>query len=332
MTTSKDYSLALSIAPDRIGYAAIDNNFKVIHRDRKRVVGVSKFTPGETAEETRLKRTSRRNTARRRRRIGYLNDFFAPHLAEVDPDFLHRLKYSFINNEGLFSEPKLTAQYLQKYPTIYHLRQALMTEKRQFDLCLVYLAIHHLVKYRGHFLSDLPMASFAQDDALDLDVSLQTINSLLAADSATAMIELNADTKTGTQLKTLLLDKQVKKGQLKKAAVELLINSGEKGKLLKLEKQAATAVVNAITGDDFSIDQLYRPETPTGIKLNFGSETFDQDVLELGDLLTSERQAILQVLERMYSRLTLERLFRTAKAFRRPRSKPTIAMISSCTY
>lgn len=153
MTTSKDYSLALSIAPDRIGYAAIDNNFKVIHRDRKRVVGVSKFTPGETAEETRLKRTSRRNTARRRRRrrIGYLNDFFAPHLAEVDPDFLHRLKYSFINNEGLFSEPKLTAQYLQKYPTIYHLRQALMTEKRQFDLCLVYLAIHHLVKYRGAF-------------------------------------------------------------------------------------------------------------------------------------------------------------------------------------
>ncbi|KGL66741.1 hypothetical protein LX03_06645 [Limosilactobacillus mucosae] len=117
---------------------------------------------------------------------------------------------------------------MQKYPTIYHLRQALMTEKRQFDLRLVYLAIHHLVKYRGHFLSDLPMASFAQDDALDLDVSLQTINSLLAADSATAMIELNADTKTGTQLKTLLLDKQVKKGQLKKAAVELLINSSEK--------------------------------------------------------------------------------------------------------
>lgn len=314
MTTSKDYSLALSIAPDRIGYAAIDNNFKVIHRDRKRVVGVSKFTPGETAEETRLKRTSRRNTARRRRRIGYLNDFFAPHLAKIDPDFLHRLKYSFINNEGLFSEPKLTAQYLQKYPTIYHLRQTLMTEKRQFDLRLVYLAIHHLVKYRGHFLSDLPMASFAEDDALDLDVSLQTINSLLAADPATAMVELNADTKTGTQLKTLLLDKQVKKGQLKKAAVELLINSGEKGKLLKLEKQTATAVVNAITGDDFSIDQLYRPETPIGIKLNFGSETFDQDVLELGDLLTSERQAILQVLERMYSRLVLERLVPDGKS------------------
>lgn len=126
------------------------------------------------------------------------------------------MKYSFINNEGLFSEPKLTAQYLQKYPTIYHLRQALMTEKRQFDLRLVYLAIHHLVKYRGHFLSDLPMASFAEDDALDLDVSLQTINSLLAADPATAMVELNADTKTGTQLKTLLLDKQVKRGSLKK--------------------------------------------------------------------------------------------------------------------
>ena len=312
--TNKDYSLALSMAPDRIGYAAIDNNFKVIHRNHKRVVGVSKFTPGETAEETRLKRTSRRNTARRRRRISYLNDFFAPHLAEADPDFLHRLKHSFTNNESLFGDAELTAKYFQKFPTIYHLRQALMTEKRQFDLRLVYLAIHHLVKYRGHFLSDLPMASFAEDDALELDVSLQTINSLLAADPATAMIELNADAETGTQLKTLLLDQQVKKGQLKKAAVELLINSNEKGKLLKLEKQTATAVVNAITGNDFSIDQLYRPETPTGIKLNFGSETFDQDVLELGDLLTSERQAILQILERLYSRLSLERLVPDGKS------------------
>ena len=312
--TNKDYSLALSIASDRIGYAAIDNNFKVIHRNHKRVVGVSKFTPGETAEETRLKRTSRRNTARRRRRISYLNDFFAPYLAKVDPNFLHRLKYSFTNNESLFGDAELTAKYFQKYPTIYHLRQALMTEKRQFDLRLVYLAIHHLVKYRGHFLSDLPMASFAEDDALELDVSLQTINSLLAADPATAMIELNADAETGTQLKTLLLDQQVKKGQLKKAAVELLINSNEKGKLLKLEKQTATAVVNAITGNDFSIDQLYRPETPTGIKLNFGSETFDQDVLELGDLLTSERQAILQILERLYSRLSLERLVPDGKS------------------
>lgn len=34
----------------------------------------------------------------------------------------------------------------------YHLRHALMTENHPFDVRLVYLAIHHILKHRGHFL------------------------------------------------------------------------------------------------------------------------------------------------------------------------------------
>jgi len=57
--------------------------------------------------------------------------------------------------------PDLTdKQYHLDYPTIYHLRHALMTQDKQFDIRMVYLALHHIVKYRGNFLNSTPVDSF----------------------------------------------------------------------------------------------------------------------------------------------------------------------------
>ncbi len=52
----------------------------------------------------------------------------------------------------LFADETYTdKQFYAEYPTIYHLRQAL-GEKGADDLRLYYLALHHIIKYRGHFL------------------------------------------------------------------------------------------------------------------------------------------------------------------------------------
>lgn len=40
----------------------------------------------------------------------------------------------------------------KKYPTIYHLRKMLMETEDTPDMRLVYLALHHMMKHRGHFL------------------------------------------------------------------------------------------------------------------------------------------------------------------------------------
>lgn len=54
---------------------------------------------------------------------------------------------------SLFSDEDFSdADFYKKYPTIYHLRKALMIENHKFDIRLVYLAVHHIVKHRGHFL------------------------------------------------------------------------------------------------------------------------------------------------------------------------------------
>ena len=42
--------------------------------------------------------------------------------------------------------------YFKVYPTIYHLRKKLCESDEKADPRLIYLALHHIVKYRGNFL------------------------------------------------------------------------------------------------------------------------------------------------------------------------------------
>ena len=42
--------------------------------------------------------------------------------------------------------------YQNSYKTIYHLRNELINSTEKKDIRLVYLAIHHIIKYRGNFL------------------------------------------------------------------------------------------------------------------------------------------------------------------------------------
>ena len=82
---------------------------------------------------------------------------------KVDPYFFDRLNNSAIHLEDrkeelraphlLFNEVGYTdKEYYKKYPTIYHLRKALISEDRKFDLREIYIALAHMIKYRGNFL------------------------------------------------------------------------------------------------------------------------------------------------------------------------------------
>ena len=186
----KDYHLGLDIGTSSVGFAAIDDNFKLIRAKGKQVLGVRLFEEGQTAAERRGYRTARRRLKRRKWRLSFLDEFFAPYLDQVDPNFLRRLKQSNISPNDQLKVPSLQGRLLfpdyhfkngeNGYPTlielnneevgsnqgpypifnIYALRLALMKEQRKFDLREVYLAIHHIVKYRGNFLNDTPVELF----------------------------------------------------------------------------------------------------------------------------------------------------------------------------
>ena len=169
--SNKPYSIGLDIGTNSVGWAVITDDYKVPskkmkvlgntdkHFIKKNLIGALLFDEGTTAEDRRLKRTSRRRYTRRKNRLRYLQEIFSQEISKVDSSFFHRLDDSFLVPEDkrgskypIFATLVEEKEYHKKFPTIYHLRKHLADSKEKTDLRLIYLALAHMIKYRGHFL------------------------------------------------------------------------------------------------------------------------------------------------------------------------------------
>lgn len=163
----QDYYLGLDMGTGSLGWAVTDEQYQVIRKHGKSLWGVRLFESADTAEERRLHRTARRNLDRRGWRIQVLQELFAEEISKVDPGFYLRMKESKYYPEdkrdmqgnrpdlpyAMFVDDKYTdKEYHEQFPTIYHLRKMLMETDEMPDIRLVYLALHHMMKHRGHFL------------------------------------------------------------------------------------------------------------------------------------------------------------------------------------
>lgn len=157
---NKTWYLGLDIGSASVGWATTDTEYKIIRKNKKRLWGVRLFEEATTAEDRRGYRSSRRRLARRKWRLSLLEELFAPEVKKVDENFFLRLKESQYHYEdkthklpyAIFNDKNYTDKdYYKDYPTIYHLRSKLMTENNP-DIRKVFLAIHHILKNRGHFL------------------------------------------------------------------------------------------------------------------------------------------------------------------------------------
>lgn len=162
-----EYYLGLDIGTGSVGWAVTTPNYEIIKSHGKAMWGVRLFESAKTAEERRVARTNRRRLARRNWRIELLQAIFCSEINKIDDGFFHRMKESHYlpedkrNQDGsipsipyaLFVDEKYTDKdYHKQFPTIYHLRKWLMETTETPDIRLVYLAIHHIIKHRGHFL------------------------------------------------------------------------------------------------------------------------------------------------------------------------------------
>ena len=159
--TEKFY-LGMDIGTNSVGMACTDGEYKLKRAKGKDAWCVRLFDEAETAETRRTARTARRRLKRRRFRIGLLQELFAPLID--DETFFMRLNNSQFFPEDkdpelcgdkntLFADAGYTDKNFHKeFPTIFHLRKALLDGEKKYDMRLYYLAMHHIVKYRGHFL------------------------------------------------------------------------------------------------------------------------------------------------------------------------------------
>nr|WNH14506.1 type II CRISPR RNA-guided endonuclease Cas9 [Streptococcus anginosus] len=168
---NQKYSIGLDIGTNSVGWAVVTDDYKVPAKKmkvlgntdkqsiKKNLLGALLFDSGETAEATRLKRTARRRYTRRRNRLRYLQEIFAEEMNKVDENFFQRLDDSFLVDEDkrgerhpIFGNIAAEVKYHDDFPTIYHLRKHLADISQKGDLRLVYLALAHMIKFRGHFL------------------------------------------------------------------------------------------------------------------------------------------------------------------------------------
>ena len=158
---SKKYYLGLDIGTNSVGWAVTDENYNLYKYAGKRMWGIRLFEGGETAEQRRISRSNRRRLSRKKQRIDLLQELFAEEIAKMDPTFFIRLNESRLHLEDkstgekfpLFTDKDYTdIQYYKEYPTMYHLRKELIENPKAHDIRLVYLACHHILKNRGHFL------------------------------------------------------------------------------------------------------------------------------------------------------------------------------------
>ena len=251
---TKKYYVGIDLGTNSCGWAVTDEDYNLRRLKGKDAFGARLFKEASDAKGRRTKRTNRRRMARRKFRIELLNSILGPAIENVDPNFLIRLKYSTfdvedkrkasgkeINSYPLFPTKKQEKEFYKEYPTIWHLRLARIKgdEKAYSDIRYVYLALHHIIKYRGNFLWE--GARNPQDDSklnnvLD-DLNLAILN-LPKEEEENGNAELSHEKYQ--QLYTILTNHEGKKSQQKSIRSLLDISDENQKKYWDLFSKAVT--------------------------------------------------------------------------------------------
>ena len=264
--TNKTWYLGLDIGTASVGWAATDNEYKIIRKNKKRLWGVRLFEEATTAEERRGYRSGRRRLARRKWRLNLLEELFTQEIVKIDANFFLRLKESQYHYEdkthqvpyAIFNDQDYTDKdYYKEYPTIYHLRTKLMTEENP-DIRKVFLAIHHILKNRGHFL--LQGQSFKEGNLNNL------IKELLNLDILHISIEITEENIN--KITEIALEKKT-----------LTDKVNDLKKLYPKEKQLLEAF-RLIFGGKTSLDKLFAIDEYKELDASVKSVSFKEKIYE----------------------------------------------------
>lgn len=304
------YHIGLDIGTSSIGWAVIGDDFKIKRKKGKNLIGTRLFNEGATAAERRGFRTQRRRLNRRKWRLKLLEEIFDPYMAEVDEYFFARLKSSNLSPKdsnkkylgSLLFPDKSDSNFYDKYPTIYHLRRDLMEKDEKFDLREIYLAIHHIVKYRGNFLENVPAKNY-KNSGSSIGYLLEGVNNLYKDIIENENVTILNSGKF-KDVEKIILDDEIRNIDKQKNVGKLLVEDKEK-------KNIITAFSKAIFGYKFNIEDLLLIEDSTLIendknkKITFNDENIDDVFNELSHSLNDNQMDLLTKTREIYFKVKL---------------------------
>ena len=216
----------------------------------------------------------------------------------VDDGFFIKLNESMLQKEDKTHDPfELSLQeagYYAKnpdgitlrYPTIYHLRKALMESNEKFDPRLVYLAIHHIIKYRGNFLYQ---KDFNIDDSSDISEKLTQLFGYLEENFGFDSTELDSK-----QQEIVAIIKQTDKSRsARRSEIEALFEFSKTNKVIFSE------IIKMILGLNADAKKIFANlEDKLGIEFSGKYEDKRDDIaIVLGD----DRMELINLLEAIYN-------------------------------
>lgn len=301
---TKPYSIGLDIGTNSVGWAVITDDYKVPSKKmkvlgntskkyiKKNLLGALLFDSGITAEGRRLKRTARRRYTRRRNRILYLQEIFSTEMATLDDAFFQRLDDSFLvpddkrdSKYPIFGNLVEEKAYHDEFPTIYHLRKYLADSTKKADLRLVYLALAHMIKYRGHFLIEGEFNSKNNDIQKNFQDFLDTYN---------AIFESDLSLENSKQLEEIVKDK--------------ISKSAKKDRILKLfpgEKNSGifSEFLKLIVGNQADFKKYFNLDEKA--PLHFSKESYDEDLETLLGYIGDDYSDVFLKAKKLYDAILL---------------------------
>lgn len=286
------YFLGLDIGTDSVGWAVTDLNYNILKLNGKSLWGIRLFDGGNTAEERRLHRSARRRLQRRVKRIKLLQELFSEEISKIDFGFYQRLVDSKFYEEdktikqpyALFCDDNYTDKnFIKQYPTIYHLRKKLINSDEKFDIRLIYLAVHHIIKYRGHFLFE----GHNIENVTSLELVL---NNLCIYLNEEMNIEINYTNVE--KIEDILKDKKIGIKNKEKLLSQYIISS---------EKQYKT-IIKALIGATISLSDLFDDESLNNVelsKLSFSDGKYEEQADQLSNIL-GDRFYCIEKLKAVY--------------------------------
>ena len=300
LRNAQDYIIGLDIGTGLVGWSVIDADGDLYKFKGKNTWGSRLFDSAKTAADTRSKRALRRRYGRRHRRIQLLREFMLPDIAKVDPDFFCRMNQSdlaagdgdFAEKHPFFNGGDLSEYaYYDKYPTIYHLRKHLVESDGQEDIRLVYLALHHMMKYRGNFLVEGDVSAADADSSNAIDSLLDELEEFCEVRG----IEYGKDASNIPALVSSFENSTTSRRARQEAFSDAL-------GLPSSEKKLAKAVGDAVFGYQVNFGQLFSVEETSDTKFSldkddkvekFESEMLPEECAELFSALRSVYNAYL---------------------------------------
>ena len=302
----KNYYLGLDIGTNSVGWAVTDDAYNLCKFKKKDMWGIRLFENGETAAERRSQRTARRRTDRRKQRIDLLQMLFAEEMAKVDDTFFIRLNESRLHAEDksvdfkypLFvSDEYNDVDYHKEYPTIFHLRKELIDNPEPHDIRLVYLALHHIIKNRGHFLIDGDMKA-----ARDFDATFLQILEEMTSDTFPFDVEV---TPEGIQTaKEILNSKKPNSSRAKELAAVFFYGTQDLDKdEKKNRKDSITHICKLFAGNKGDVAKIFYNTDFGGMEktaFSFGDEIFSNAILPELEASYPDEARIIESMKMLY--------------------------------